>query len=88
MRNPYTHYMSSASSPSLKLLGTQGVGDVFDGVTETVCIVVGGVDAPVEQKHKILPTSPSALIHSPATSPPLIMPMCTICPLCDGVACT
>lgn len=49
IRNPpsYTHYMTSASSPSLELLGTQRVGDVLDGVTQTVCIVVGGVDAPV-----------------------------------------
>jgi hypothetical protein len=53
IRNPpsYTHYMTSASSPSLELLGTQRVGNVLNGVTQTMCVVIGGVDAPVEQKH-------------------------------------
>ena len=33
-------------SPGLKLFGTQRVGDVLDGVTQTVSEVIGGVDTP------------------------------------------
>lgn len=44
---------------------------MLDGITETVCVVVGGVDAPVKHRQPSPPTSPSAIIHSPATSPPL-----------------
>ena len=34
------------SSPGLKFLGTQRVGNVLNGVTEAVGEVVGGVDTP------------------------------------------
>ena len=36
----------TCSSPGLKLLGTQRVGNVLNGVTETVGEVVGGIDTP------------------------------------------
>ena len=37
----------SLNQPCLELFGTEGVGDILDGVTETVSEVIGGVDAPL-----------------------------------------
>lgn len=38
------------SVPGLKFFGAQGVGDVLDGVTQTVGVVVRGVDTPAERR--------------------------------------
>lgn len=35
--------------PGLELLGAEGVCDILDRVTQTVGVVIGGVDAPARQ---------------------------------------
>lgn len=37
--------------PGLELFGAERVCDIFNGVTQTVCIVVRGVYAPVDPKQ-------------------------------------
>ena len=39
--------MWATHSLHLELLGAEGVCDVLQRVTQTVCIVIGGVDTPV-----------------------------------------
>lgn len=38
--------------PGLELFGTQWVCDIFNGVTQTVGVVISGVDAPAENDKK------------------------------------
>lgn len=35
--------------PGLKLFGTQRMGDVFNRVTQTVCVVIGRVNTPEKE---------------------------------------
>lgn len=38
--------------PGLELLGAEGVCDILDGVTQTVGVVIGGVDAPARHDRE------------------------------------
>lgn len=51
--------MGPAPSPGLEFLGAERVGDVLDGVTETVRVVVGGVDAPAGHRQWAPPSAPT-----------------------------
>lgn len=44
------HQRSERKVPGLKLFGTEGVCDIFNGVTQTVGVVISGVDAPAEKR--------------------------------------
>lgn len=84
--------MGPAPSPGLEFLGAEGVGDVLNGVTEAVRVVVGGVDAPAGHRQWAPPSSPTLPnprpTHHPTTAqahPELTL---TRCPLCGGAACT
>lgn len=41
---------AATNKPGLKLFGAQRVCDVFNGVAQTVGVVVGGIDAPAETR--------------------------------------
>lgn len=47
LHGTYTHTLVPLHSPGLELLGTEGMCDVLNGVTEAVGVVVGGIDAPL-----------------------------------------
>lgn len=39
--------------PGLELLCAEGVCDILDGVTQTVGVVIGGVDAPAQHDSNV-----------------------------------
>lgn len=48
----YHRLPKNSCLPGLELFGTQGVCDIFNRVTQTVGVVISGVDAPAEKYEK------------------------------------
>lgn len=49
--------------PGLELLGAEGVCDILDRITQTVGVVIGGVDAPARHERKANDTLKNKTTH-------------------------